>query len=430
MDLLPLPADAPHHLLLGFSGGRDSSVLLHRLAGWCATAGRRLRAVHVDHGLNPASGEWATHGVAAARALGVECAVHRTRVQRAGRGLEDAARRARYAAFAAERRADETLVLGHHRDDQIETLLLALLRGSGERGLSGMRAFTVDARGPIWRPLLDVPGETIAAYARAHGVRWIDDPANADLRLARNAIRREVLPLLRRHWPAVDAGLAHSARHLAEADALLRDQAARDLAPLRSTDGSTLALRGLHALPLERARRALCTWAESLGATPSHDALMRVFGGWRDAAPGRALRHALGPHWLRQWQGRLWVTPRDRSGAVAPAAVWDGHAALPLPAGGVLRLIGARGFAAPLRVVGRHAAPGRFRAAGDAHSRPLQAVFAALDVPPWARAGVPLLVDPSGELAAISDLAYGTTLGAWLRQRGARLLWQPGIARG
>jgi tRNA(Ile)-lysidine synthase len=157
---------------------------------------------------------------------------------------------------------------------------------------------------------------------------------------------------------------------------------------------------------------------------------MRVFGGWRDAAPGRALRHALGPHWLRQWQGRLWVTPRDRSGAVAPAAVWDGHAALPLPAGGVLRLIGARGFAAPLRVVGRHAAPGRFRAAGDAHSRPLQAVFAALDVPPWARAGVPLLVDPSGELAAISDLAYGTTLGAWLRQRGARLLWQPGIARG
>jgi tRNA(Ile)-lysidine synthase len=222
MDLTPFPADAPRRLLVGFSGGRDSTALLHRLATLPDAPWAGLRAIHVHHGLHAGADRWAQQCEAQARDWNVDCAVRRVAVKREGRGLEDAARQARYAAFDAERRADECLVLAHHRDDQAETLLLALLRGSGERGLSAMRDFTVDARGPIWRPLLATPGAAVADYAAQHELSWIEDPSNRDERLSRNQLRYTVMPLLRRHWPQADEALAASAQRLAEADGLLR----------------------------------------------------------------------------------------------------------------------------------------------------------------------------------------------------------------
>lgn len=430
MDLLPFPGEAPRDLLVGFSGGRDSTALLHRLAAWCREEGRALRAVHVDHGLHPASADWAAHCVRTANTLGVDCAVHRVTVRRGDRGLENAARRARYAAFATERRDTECLVLAHHREDQAETLLLALLRGSGERGLAAMRALSVDARGPIWRPLLATPADDVARYAAAHRLRWIDDPSNADRRLSRNFIRHEVLPLLRGRWASVDAALAHSAQHLGDADAIATQQARRDLAALQGLSGDTLDAAALRALPAARAARALRAWADDREAAISRDAIARVLGDWARMPPGRALRHALGAHTLRQWGGRLWLTRVD---AALPATVetrWTGAEPLALPDGGTLRLLGAARFDAPVHRVARPAADRGFRAAGDRHSRPLKAAFAALGVPPWAREGVPLLADGNGTLQAIGDLAYATGFDLWLRERGARLLWQPAGSAG
>lgn len=428
MDLPPFPAQAPRNLLVGFSGGRDSTALLHRLARGCADGERRLRAVHVDHGLHPDAAQWAAHCVATAGALGLACAVRRVAVQPAGRGPEDAARRARYAAFAAERRDDETLVLAHHRDDQAETLLLALLRGSGERGLSAMRGFTDDARGPIWRPLLDVPSDAVAAYAAAQGLRWIEDPSNGDTRLARNAMRLAVLPLLRRHWPAVDAALAHSARRLADADATLGRVAIADAAALQGLAGDTLDADGLRALPPDRAARALRAWAESRQAGLTADAIERALGDWARHPPNRALQHRLGAHRLRQWGGQLWLTVGD---ALPPApAPWDGRAELVLPDGSRLRLVGAPGFDAPVVVAARDAAPNAFHAAGQPRPRPLKAVFAALGVPPWARSAVPLLLDDKRDVLAVADLAYTSRFDAWLRERRARVLWQAAAAQG
>jgi tRNA(Ile)-lysidine synthase len=436
MDLLPLPDDAPRDLLLGFSGGRDSTALLHRLAIVCETVERGLRAVHVDHGLNPASGEWAAHCLATAGTLGVPCSVHRVTVRREGRGLEDAARRARYAAFAAERRTGECLVLAHHLDDQAETLLLALFRGSGERGLSAMRAYSEDARGPIWRPLLGTPSRAVADYASHHRLAWIADPSNHDERLSRNHLRHTVMPMLRRQWPQVDASLAQSARQLADADDLLRAQAHKDLATLLGLRDDVLDARALRALPEPRATRALRIWAESRGTRLTGDVIQRVFGDWSRHPPGRVLRHALGQATLRQWNGRLWLAARDPEVVASASAPWDGRLALRLATPldgrhrGTLALLGAEAFDVPMRLVPRAAAPQRFRAAGDHHSRPLQAHFARLGVPPWERDALPLLVDADGRLQALGDLAYGEALEAWLRARGARLLWQPGDPHG
>jgi tRNA(Ile)-lysidine synthase len=439
MDLKPFPANAPRRLLVGFSGGRDSTALLHRLVTLRDAPWAGLRAIHVHHGLHADADLWARRCEAQAQAWGVDCVVRRVAVERDGRGLEDAARQARYAAFDAERRTDECLVLAHHRDDQAETLLLALLRGSGERGLSAMRDYIVDARGPIWRPLLATPGAAVADYAEGHGLSWIEDPSNRDERLSRNQLRHTVMPLLRRHWPQADAGLAASAQRLAEADGLLRAQAQRDLAAVLGLSSNTIDASALRALPKERATRVLRQWAESRNLRLTSDAIRRVLGDWSRQPAGRALRHPLGDATLRQWGGRLWLTPREstepatdaHATAPLPQPAWDGRAPLRLGHGaddadaGTLRLLGAEGFEAPLRRVARRDAPARFRASGDRHARSLQTHFAALGVPPWARDAVPLLIDSEGELQALGDLAYGAALDTWLRARGARLVWQP-----
>src|SRR6185437_7509665 len=147
---------------------------------------RGLRALHVDHGLHVDSAAWAKRCADFCESLAVPLTTMRVEVNDArGEGIEAAARRARYAAFAANLGEGEWLVLGHHRDDQVETVLLKLLRGAGPEGLGGMRTLRPFARGFLWRPLLETPRESLRKYLSKHGIRWIDDPANADPRFAR-----------------------------------------------------------------------------------------------------------------------------------------------------------------------------------------------------------------------------------------------------
>src|SRR4249919_606126 len=159
-------------LLVGLSGGLDSSALLHRLV---ANGRFAVRAIHVHHGLHPDADRWARHCQRFCEQLGLELAVVRVHVdQAAGDGLEAAARQARYAAFAAALADAECLVTAHHQDDQAETVLLRLLRGSGPGGLSAMRPMRTFARGRHWRPLLGVSRTVLLEYARECGLDWID----------------------------------------------------------------------------------------------------------------------------------------------------------------------------------------------------------------------------------------------------------------
>lgn len=431
MDLPALPADAPRHLLIGFSGGRDSCALLHRLAMLREERGWRLRAVHIDHGLHPDSGHWAEQALSMAAALGVDCALHRVTVRPSGSGLEAAARRARMDALTAERRQDETLVLAQHRDDQIETVLLALLRGR-DRGLAGMRGWTLDARGPVWRPLLDITAARIADYARQHALCWIDDPSNTDPRIERNALRHALLPALRQHFPAADSAIAALAARQATTLAAWDALAERDLADLLDAASSTLDADGLRALGPARGAAVLRRWVGGQHGRISNDALNRVFGAWAGMPRSRALRQAQGAHWLRQWDGRLWWTPRLASPA-EPATThpppWDGRAALDLGLGGGLRLIGAEALPAALHL--RRRGDGRWvlQGASGAGQR-VSARLAHWRIPPWQRDSLPLLVDAEGQLQAIADLDYAPAFEHWLRERGARLFWQPGPGLG
>ncbi|HEX6832985.1 MAG TPA: tRNA lysidine(34) synthetase TilS, partial [Rudaea sp.] len=216
----------PGPVAVAYSGGGDSTALLHALAD-SAVRERGLRALHVDHGLHPRSATWAGHCRAFAESLGVPIEILRVTVEpRAGTGPEDAARRARYAAFERALRPGEILALAHHRDDQAETVLLKLLRGAGPQGLGGMRFLRKAGAGWLWRPLLDTPRAALQAYLKDHALAWIDDPANANPDLRRNFLRHRIVPGLKPQWPNADAALAHSAQWLRAAADFIDDHAA------------------------------------------------------------------------------------------------------------------------------------------------------------------------------------------------------------
>ncbi|MGH8091324.1 MAG: tRNA lysidine(34) synthetase TilS [Rudaea sp.] len=270
--LIRLDALPPGALVVAFSGGMDSSVLLHALAQLPASRARGLRALHVDHGLHDDSGGWAAHCHDFAARLDVPLQVVAVHVDRAaGTGLEDAARRARHAAFMQSLAAGEFLALAQHRGDQAETVLLKLLRGAGPEGLGAMRSLRQYGNGYLWRPLLDLPRSTLHEYARVHGLRWIEDPSNAQTRLSRNFLRLEILPRLTQHWPQAEAALAHSATWLRAAADFIDAQANAALASLRGAEPATLDWRGWLALPDALRDPVLRRWLREAGLDePAH----------------------------------------------------------------------------------------------------------------------------------------------------------------
>jgi tRNA(Ile)-lysidine synthase len=210
---------ATKRVAVGLSGGVDSVVLLHVLAGLRKRFGFSLSALHVHHGLSANATRWSQFCVRLCKKLEVPLRVKRVRVTRMGEGLEAAARKARYEAFRASKA--DAVALAHHLDDQAETVLFNLLRGAGRRGVSGMpQRARLDGK-LLLRPMLEVPRTAIEAYAAAHGLRWIEDESNADEALTRNFLRRRVAPLLDTRFPRWREGAARAARHAArrEADA-------------------------------------------------------------------------------------------------------------------------------------------------------------------------------------------------------------------
>ncbi|WP_420813245.1 tRNA lysidine(34) synthetase TilS [Pararobbsia silviterrae] len=235
---------------IALSGGLDSTVLLDAVVRVAGPS--RCVALHVHHGLSANADAWLDHARACATRLGVTFDARRVDLSAyRGTGIEAAARDARYRALfeLGERHRADTLMLAHHADDQAETFLLQALRGAGLRGLASMpavaefrmaRADAVAHRCSIVRPLLDLPRAALHAYALRRGLSWIDDESNDDPRYARNALRHAVLVPLSAHFASYREGLARSARHAADAQALLDEVADADLQSLKvQMDGRT-----------------------------------------------------------------------------------------------------------------------------------------------------------------------------------------------
>jgi tRNA(Ile)-lysidine synthase len=264
--LAPLAAlDPPLPLAVAYSGGADSTVLL--LAAAQRWPGR-VQAIHVNHGLQAAADGFAAHCAASCERIGVPLHVRRVAAHHArGESPEDAARTARYAALAAIalEQGLGCVLLAQHADDQAETLLLALSRGAGLPGLAAMPASFERHGMRFLRPLLAQPGAPLRQWLRAQAIAFVDDPTNADTQYTRNRIRHRLLPALDEAFPRFRETFARSARHAAQAQALLAEVAGQDLAAM----GGEPALASLQALSRPRQANLLRHWLRTAHGAPA-----------------------------------------------------------------------------------------------------------------------------------------------------------------
>jgi tRNA(Ile)-lysidine synthase len=413
-------------LAVAFSGGADSTALLHAAA---ALPGSVVRALHVDHGLQAESAAWAGHCVDVAAGLRVECFVLHAEITRAAidaEGVEGAARQARYRLLADAMADDECLLTAQHREDQLETVLLQLLRGAGLPGLAAMPASAPFGNGRLLRPLLEFGRAELCAYLEARGIGWLEDPANRDPRFDRSYLRGEILPRLLGRWPAADRNALRSARHLAEGAELLRQLAAADLDDCDAGEGRLAAGR-LRRLPAARQRNALRHWLRSAGCrSPDTRQLDRLQAEVVAGEAGQP-RLRLGEVEVRRWRDRLYLL---RGAFLEPSGEplrLTAGAGLALPGGlGTLALVpgASKGLDPALVAAGCEV---RFRSGGESlapvagrPTRRLKQLLQEAGIVPWMRDRLPL-VYCGGELVAVADL---WTAAQRQREGGVAVVWQ------
>jgi tRNA(Ile)-lysidine synthase len=254
-----------NHIYVGYSGGIDSHVLLHLCASVPCLSGK-ITAVHVHHGLQAEADSWATHCKKTAENLGVDFTVlHIDVLVNSGESPEEAARNARYTALKPLINVEEVLLLGQHREDQLETVLLQLFRGAGLRGLSGIPEISFFGQGLMLRPLLNITKLEINDYAQSHGLQWVEDPSNQKNDYDRNFLRNAVIPLLKQRWPACDKTVSRSARHCAEAQVVVSAVADELFYPVFSRLNKTLCVTQLQAHKSPRQQLIIRHWFQNLG---------------------------------------------------------------------------------------------------------------------------------------------------------------------
>ena len=394
-------ASGARRLIVAFSGGMDSHALLHALVH--SDIETPVHAVHINHGISPYANQWQAHCEDVCRKLGVAETSICVSVT-PGAGVEERARDARYEAFNGFLQSDDLLLLAHHADDQVETALLTLLRGSGRPGLSGMPSQRKIGRARLLRPMLDLRREQIEAYAVAHDLSWVVDHSNADEAMNRNYIRHRLLPVMKARWPDVSDTLLRRLDIDEEVSQLVDYTAENDLAPLLSKRGG-VALAGLELLPPVRRKNLLRFWTGSLGLpVPGHGILDRELSTLIEASPDSAPLLTWQGVCLRRAGGELFLT--------SPLAPIDAGAEMTVGRPGVLET--QAGLLSVEKVKGRGLCADdlsrlsvRFRRGGErirlGKHRTLKNVFQQTQTPVWLRDRLPLVYE-GDELIAVAGL--------------------------
>lgn len=380
---------------VAFSGGLDSSVLLHLLAGNWSVGRRRLEAMHVHHGLHPDANRWADHCRRVCAGLNVPFRLRHVQVVTAGDSPEASARDARYRALAGGLNAGDVVVTAHHADDQAETVLLRLLRGAGVHGLRAMVGSAPLAGAPgvrIVRPLLALDRARLAVYARDAGLQWVEDPANVAPDFDRSYLRQAIVPHLRARWPAMARTLSRSADLCADAVEILDGAARADLAVV-SLDHNALSVSAMKRLPPARRRNVLRIWLQILELPPpsaSHlhrlEATVLVAGA--DTMPCMTWSGVE----VRRYRNAVYAMPPLPKPPGADLLLdWSGETPLILPPG-CGRLVPANTGMAPRSLTVRFRQGGeRMRPRAGGPSRPVRKLFQEAGMPPWVRQRAPFL---------------------------------------
>jgi tRNA(Ile)-lysidine synthase len=416
-------------LVVALSGGADSAGLLAAVAS-SGIRGLKLRAVHIDHGLQAAAGAFREACAALCAGLNVPLTVISVDVRTpAGASIEAAARDARYAALAEELRPGECLLTAHHREDQAETLLLQALRGAGLKGMSAMPVCRPLGRGWHLRPVLEAAQSELLSLASGVSGVCVSDPMNADLRFDRGYLRRQVWPPIEARWPGAATALSRAARHLAEAQTLLERAAAADVGRLR--DGDALSVPGLRALRPEQRIYVLRSWLCEAGAEPPSEArlteaLRQIFAADADHLPAIEW----GDRALRRYRQRIFLTqahpPRLEGTRRWPVSV---SSRLDLGADlGILRWVEQIGGIDARRLpdtlsVRRRGGGETLKSAPRARTQSVQHLCQSQGVLPWLRDALPL-VFADDALIGVADLWLDARWCAPSHAPGYGIVWE------
>ncbi|HHL2822447.1 TPA: tRNA lysidine(34) synthetase TilS [Citrobacter murliniae] len=415
-----------NQILVAFSGGLDSTVLLHQLVQWRTQHPEvSLRAIHIHHGLSPHADEWVTHCESICAQWQVPLVVERVQLQDDGSGIEAQARRARYQAFEQTLLSNEILMTAQHLDDQCETFLLALKRGSGPAGLSAMGESSPFAGTRLIRPLLTQTRDELEKWARTHALSWIEDESNQVDAYDRNFLRLRIIPLLQQRWPHFAEATARSASLCAEQESLLDELLAQDLADCVTAQGA-LRLEPLMMKSDVRRAALLRRWLAGLNAPmPSRDALERI---WQEVALARedaVPRLCFGGYEIRRYQSQLWWVKSvvGQSETVIPWLCTKTPLVLPVGLGTVQLLPDGelRKPRANETVSIRFKAPGLLHIVGRNGGRKLKKIWQEQGIPPWRRDTTPLLFYGDTLIAAAG--VFVTREGMAEEEESVRLLW-------
>ena len=431
-------------LAIAYSGGLDSTVLLHLAHNWVVKKGGRLVAFHIHHGLNRNAQVWLTHCQQVCASLGIDFDARRVTLQDTGEGIEAAARSARYADLADLCRCHgmHLLLTAHHEDDQAETVLMQLLRGSGTAGLSGMDMLgTVPGEAEdsgllLLRPLLSISRRAIENWAKRQQLKWVEDDSNQDIRYARNALRQRVMPVLSDLFPGFASRLSRSARHMQAAERLLATLAEADYQTCRIGDG--LDVRQMAYLDADRFNNLLRFWLHLHGVRmPSTAWLDEARSQLLNAGPDAQVKLALGDVLIRRYQQRLvLLLMKETHSAPLPVTwrlpiFWRGESRMFLaPFDGTLLFepamegVEAKWLRSQLLYAAAYCGRAVFKAHALRPSRLIKAHYQEKGVPPWERHRLPLLY--AGDTLFF---AAGIGMAAACTAKGGdriRIVWQPG----
>lgn len=418
---------AKQSLIVAFSGGLDSTVLLALAARFANEQGVAIRAIHIKHGLQAAGDAWPAHCAKVAAELGVSCETLPVEVTLGPRiSLEAAAREARYQAFSQAMNEQDILLTGHHLDDQAETVLLALKRGTGIAGLASMPVKRYFGLGQQWRPLLSSSRQSLETFAKQAGLSWVEDPSNSESEFDRNFLRNRIFPLLLQQWPAFSKTTARSAELCAEQLALANELAAIDL-PLLINQQAGLSVAGLQALSSARRNNALRAWLQQHQVYPSRAQLATL---WQEVALARLDATpcmVLGEQPIRRYQAHLYLASSPKT-AQPLTQLKSEHW---LDAGvGWLRLRWVEqeatllGELDPTQLQLVFNQPGlRAQPVGRAGSRALKKLWQEYAVPPWRRPHTPVLLAKE-QVVAVPGVFVDQAYSAQLAKPGWRLDWQ------
>lgn len=414
---------------VAYSGGCDSHALLHSLVALRSELSAEIKAIHINHGLSPLANEWEEHCRTICKnldvfytAIKVDASSKKSSSKKSGRNNkspEEAARHARYAEWKKLLKKDEVIFLAHHQDDQAETVLLQLLRGSGVKGLAAMPAQQIFSQGLLARPMLGFLREEIVAYAVEQKLNWIDDPSNFDTDFDRNFLRHDVVPLLESRWPALKKTLSRTATHTAEADQLLTELAAQDW--LKIKNHQQIQINLLTALDEKRQRNVVRYWLATICQVSLPDTvhlqriLDEVLNAADDAAPEVIWRGGE----VRRYQGMLYAQEKLVEQDSSNVLMWP-EIDIPLELGAGLWLSAKASISEGLSQIKLKSAEisVRFRQGGEScrpsgrgNTQQLKKLFQEWQIPPWKRGSIPLIY-VNGELAAVVGYCHSEAYAA------------------